>query len=285
MSPDEPPVNEMVVAVPHPALRPYVASYHGYRMEGFAPGVHAGLPSRTVTMVVSLGAPVDVCLMADPAEAPRAFEALIGGLHTAPVGIRHDGDQHGVQLEITPAGARALFGCPAAELVRSVVSADEVLGRSAVSLPDRLAAATGWPERFAALDDALLGWLRDDGTGPEVEVARAWEVLCRTDGVADVASLAAEVGWSRRHLGARFRREFGLPPKVLARVMRFERAKRLMVADAAPVLADVAARAGYADQAHFTREWRSLAGSTPAAWLRGEEFPFVQDHALVDVRP
>lgn len=91
-----------------------------------------------------------------------------------------------------------------------------------------------------------------------------------------MGTLAQEVGGSRRHLGERFRREFGLTPKVAGRVMRFESTRRLLGTPGRPGLADVAARCGYADQAHLTREWRELAGCTPSTWLT-EELPSIQD--------
>jgi AraC-like DNA-binding protein len=94
-----------------------------------------------------------------------------------------------------------------------------------------------------------------------------------------VAEVADEVGYSRRHLGNLLRAEVGLTPKEYQRVARFEhRRSRLIAAATAgrPSLADVAVRAGYADQAHLTREWVRLAGCTPSTWL-AEEFPFVQD--------
>ncbi|MCA1672997.1 MAG: helix-turn-helix domain-containing protein, partial [Actinobacteria bacterium] len=49
-----------------------------------------------------------------------------------------------------------------------------------------------------------------------------------------------------------------------------------------PPLADVAARCGYYDQAHFTREWRDLAGCSPRTWL-AEELPSVQDTNPLDL--
>ena len=82
-------------------------------------------------------------------------------------------------------------------------------------------------------------------------------------------ALAAEVGWSRRHLAARCRDELGLPPKALARLIRVEHAAGLV--RAGEPLADVAYGSGYADQPHFNREFRELVGCAPG------QFPFVQD--------
>jgi AraC-like DNA-binding protein len=87
------------------------------------------------------------------------------------------------------------------------------------------------------------------------------------------------VGYCRRHLGTLLRAEVGISPKEYQRVARFERSRALLIAAAAsgrPSLADVAAGAGYADQAHLAREWVRLAGCPPSTWI-AEELPFVQD--------
>ena len=60
-------------------------------------------------------------------------------------------------------------------------------------------------------------------------------------------------------------------------MLRFERARWMLVQNDHPSLARVAAECGYADQAHMTREWHALAGSSPSAWLADEQLPFVQD--------
>ncbi|WP_211489636.1 helix-turn-helix domain-containing protein [Georgenia thermotolerans] len=64
------------------------------------------------------------------------------------------------------------------------------------------------------------------------------------------------------------------------RIARFEHARALLLGPGRPGLADVAARAGYADQSHLAREWRALAGCSVGTWLR-EELPFVQDGAAL----
>ena len=53
-------VNDFATGVPHPRLRPYVSTYTGYRIEGAAPGVHMGLPSKSLTFIVAFDEPLDV---------------------------------------------------------------------------------------------------------------------------------------------------------------------------------------------------------------------------------
>jgi AraC-like DNA-binding protein len=97
----------------------------------------------------------------------------------------------------------------------------------------------------------------------------AWERLRRTAGAVRVDGLARELGWSRRHFAQRFKRELGVAPKTAARLMRFDRAARRL--RAGEPLGQVALDCGYYDQPHMNREFRALAGCTPA------QLPFVQD--------
>jgi len=82
-----------------------------------------------------------------------------------------------------------------------------------------------------------------------------------------VANLAAELGWSRRHLGERIRADLGLPPKIVGRILRFDRVKRLLERDDGHRLAEIALDCGYYDQAHLNRDFRAFADATPSEFL------------------
>jgi AraC-like DNA-binding protein len=270
------PTADSAVGSPARPLAPFVHRYIGYRYLGFRPGTHLGLPTRHLTVVVALGPPTRLSGMPDPRQEPGEFRMLASGLAARPAVIAHDGNQFGVQLDLTPAGARGLLGLPAGELAEIVVDLEDLVGPAAPELLERMAAATSWPDRFAVLDQVLERRL---GVLPPAEapLRRAWHLLVRSGGSLRVDRLADEVGWSRRHLSARFSGEFGLSPKELARVVRFERSKLLIQRGRWQTLADVAATCGYYDQAHLTREWSRLAGCPPSVWLAEEELPNVQD--------
>jgi AraC-like DNA-binding protein len=268
-----------VHALPAPALRPYVSGYVGFRLSGFPAGVHLGTPSRALTAVISLADDLDVEGTAGTtgAATSRGGYASVGaGLQTRSVGIHHTGRLHGVQLSLTPLGARAVYGVPAAELVETLVPLQELLGPLGPELLDRLRAATGWNERFGILDALLTRAVeRRAGAAPRgreirPEVAETWHRLVAAHGQVRVGAVAAAVGWSRRHLAERFRAEVGLAPKMVARILRFEHAHRLATADDPRSWADVSTQAGYADQAHLVRDWREFTGRTPTAWRGGE---------------
>jgi AraC-like DNA-binding protein len=264
---------------PAHALRPYVNSLVGYRLQGFDAGVHRGLPGRFLTLVITLDEPLDLTL---PGGRVRSrYDALVGGLHDGPVHIHHDGTQFGVQIELEPLGARLLLGRPAADLAGTVVPLDEVLGPDAAAVVDRLRDAPDWRARFARLETALIAAAARHEDDRRVAVAdgvtEAWARIVGSGGAVAIHRLADDIGWSRRHLGERVRAELGLPPKVLARVVRFERVQHALRRPDPPGLARLAAELGYYDQAHLTRDFRELAGCPPTQWLIEEELPFVQD--------
>jgi AraC-like DNA-binding protein len=266
-------VDEYAQARPSPALRPYIAFYSGYRQRGVAPALHRGLPSPYLTLILTLDDPLVIAAHPDRRQRPGRYDALIGGLHLAPALITHDGNQSGVQVAVHPLGCRALFGLPAGELASldtdfGAVSGDGFVG----ALRERLREAVTWSHRFALLDDAMAGLIRDRAA-VHPDVAYAFDRLVDSGGEVTIGDLAGEIGWSPRHLTNRFRAEVGLRPKETARVVRFDRARRLLHTGAR--LGDVAAKGGYFDQAHLSREFHALAGVSPTRWM-ADEIGFVQ---------
>lgn len=262
-----------VHAHPAPALRRYVVSYIGFDLSGLPAGVHCGPPGRVLTAVISLSDPLEMTAGVEPASPGARFHGVAGGLMRRSVAIRHDGRQRGVQVSLTPLGARAIYGMPAAELAHRLVPLDDVLGTLGIELVDRLRAATTWATRFATLDELLLGAVGRGGNRRHrvrPEVAGAWHRLVAARGCVRVGEVSAGLGWSRRHITEQFRSELGLSPKAFARVLRFEHAHELATAQDPLPWADVATICGYADQAHLVREWREFTGHPPTAWRRNE---------------
>lgn len=251
---------------------PGVVSACAYDASGLEPGEHRGLPSPWLTVVVSTAGPVRTLGTVDepgPPEPSRvtAYDVLLAGLHPVAARVEQPSRQSGVQLALHPLAARRLLGCTAAELTGVGQDGGEVMGAAAAELHERVAAAP---------DDARLevtgGWLRhrlaatDGDRRVRPEVARAWELLRGSRGRCRVDDLAREVGLSPRHLRDLVRAELGATPKALARAFRFDHVVARLAAGERG-LAALALEAGYADQAHLTREFTAMAGCSPTAWL------------------
>ncbi|WP_254900472.1 AraC family transcriptional regulator [Rhodococcus sp. 1168] len=262
-------VSEGARGTPSARLRPYVASYSGYRLSGYEPGQHFGMPSPYLTVIIAIGSKLEIA--DSPRQGSCAFETLASGISAEPVTIAHDGNQHGIQLSLTPAGTRALLGIPTAALGGWMVDLGDVMS-GAGELLDRVAATEDWDRRF---DEILARNLEERPIDPTL--VEAWRQLVGSGGSARVGEVARNVGWSRRHLINKFTAEFGVAPKDSARISRFYRSHQALRRPSIPRLSEVAAACGYYDQAHMAREWREFAGMSPSQWRRVEEFAFVQD--------
>ena len=275
------------VCLPAPALRPFISHYAGFRAQGLPPCTHAGLPSRHVDLIISLASPIDVIRMPSTAQGPASFAAFVSGLQDAPAAVRQSGDLDGLHLFLKPHGVRAILGVPSHALTSRVIHLSDIWGSAANQLIERLMNARSWQQRFILLDQAFLRALKP--ISPSSTLAWAWRRLAETHGSLQVHQLARELAISRRHFGELFHAEFGVAPKTAARIFRFERACRLML-DGRSSLANVAFACGFHDQAHMTREWNSLAGCAPGAWI-ANELPNLQDYELTagddqyEVRP
>jgi AraC-like DNA-binding protein len=272
------PHSEWAVGQPAPRLRHAVARYVGYRLAGFAPGEHWGVPSRHATFIVSIGDPIDVVTQTDPGQSPARYGVVVGGLQNTSARIAHNGFQEGVAIELEPTGFRGLFGMPIGALWSTSIELSDLVGGCGRELWERLQVAPTWDARFAACDAVLGRIVGEAELAPELTLA--WRSLVASDGAVTVAELADATEWSRQHLARRFRAEFGLSPKVAGRVIRFERAYRMLQRTPSFVtIAQIAAVCGYYDQAHLDREFRALTGASPSQ-LRDDDLPSVQDREV-----
>ncbi len=247
---------EAVDGAPGPRLADRVRGYRGYRTDRGGSARLRVVPSTGVRIDISLGAPPRL------ADAQAVPAGAVYGLRTHSAVLRRTEGQ-GVLVELSPPGAYALLGVPLWEVTDAVVDWGDVLGRRADRIVARLAETPGWPARLALLDDTFAAWA-EAGPQPAPQVVWAWRRLCRSGGRIGIGRLAGEVGWTRRHLLTRFREQIGLAPKAAARVIRFQRALRLLQQDGQRTsIARVAQETGYSDQAHLTREFRALTGATP----------------------
>ncbi|HEY4828070.1 MAG TPA: helix-turn-helix transcriptional regulator [Solirubrobacteraceae bacterium] len=247
---------------PAPALRGVIDRATDFH-ERAAPLERLESPLVGVVLIVCLGPEMNI--------DGRRIGSFAAGVWDRPTVTGHDGEQAGYQLYLDVLEARRLLGVPASALGDELVELEDLLGAFGTELIERLGDARDAAERHAVAQRLLAGRLSEaDDTAPEVACALAR--LRATRGAARVEALADEVGWSRRHLTARFSEAVGLPPKAVGRLIRIEHAvQRLRAGDG---LADIAYAAGYADQPHFNRDFRELVGCTPT------EFPFVQDSKI-----
>lgn len=183
------------------------------------------------------------CYVAGPDTGPAPSTSKAG---TVIVGVR-----------FRPSAGGGLLGVPLSEIRDQRVALADLVPAAARRLP-----ATLDPALAAGRLLDTVGLLAADGA-PDHAMTRAVTLLRAPSARAE--DVAGDVGLSTRQLRRRCHAAVGYGPKTLQRVFRFQRFVRMLDDPAGPPdLAIAAARAGYADQAHLTRECRELSGLTPA---------------------
>lgn len=157
-----------------------------------------------------------------------------------------------VAVRFRPGRAPAGLGVPASEVRDQRVDLDLLWPGERVR---RLAAELASAPTVLAAEQVLAAAVASVGAEWDPAAPRLLELVGRGERVAAVAD---DLGWSERQLHRRSLAAFGYGPKVLQRVVRFDRAVRL--ARRGTGLASVAYATGYADQAHLAREVKTLAG-------------------------
>jgi AraC-like DNA-binding protein len=168
-------------------------------------------------------------------------------------------------LRLRPGAARAVFGCPASLLLDRQMRLADLVPVS-TRLLDALNCADTLEQRHALLEK----WVRRARENMAAN-ERALLAACRllaADPQITIDSLTQKLGWNARTIHRQFVGGCGYGPKYLQRVMRVQAALRV-AHDGSPRLrlSDVATSAGFADQAHMTREFKDLTGFTPTAYL------------------
>jgi AraC-like DNA-binding protein len=254
---------------PAPELAPYVLELQGYVEQA----------CTVVRRREFAGAHVVVILELEP--RLRVFDTGRSDRHTTYPGgfvagvddgfswTEHAGTQAGVQLNLHPLGARRLFGVPLSELRKRPVAFADLVPEHR-DLSDQLAELRCWDARFDRVEAFIRARLRD-APPHDATVSWALERMRASGGTLNLGELVAELGYSHKHVIARFHDQVGVPPKLWARLLRFERLRRELARGTPRSWAELALACGYYDQAHLARDVRQFTGDTPRALIRPDQ--------------
>jgi AraC-like DNA-binding protein len=247
---------ELARRMPAPDLAGAVLGYSGYRETRPLALERREVATTIIPLIVNFSAPFALTLANGERLAPASFAA---GVIDRPVLVSSTGASACVQIDFTLAGAYRFFQHDPRDMAGRVVALDDLgIGQG---LAERLEGAGSWDRRFALLEGLVRSRLAR-GRSLSAGVAGALRMLHGRRRIRDIAS---EIGWSERHLARRFAIETGVAPKTVARILRFEAARRLAAQGGAGGWAEIALAAGYADQAHLIREFGRLGGLSPGA--------------------
>ncbi len=219
------------------------------------------LPDAEIELIFAFGSPIWVEHSSIRRQVAKCFAV---GLLTKPIRFGASGPVTVVAARFNASGFYALVG--------SFLNPEQ---QPVGHLGDE------WVSLGAQLEDALLTHGRNAAVQVlhEFLIERALKLtldarvidaaiaeLMLEQGQITIGELADRYQVSTRQLEREFRSKAGTSPKLLSQLMRFQHVRDALWRDPSLNLAELALSAGYADQAHFSREFRRLAERTPRAF-------------------
>ena len=268
----------MLCSSPVPALRHLIRYY--YQVETQLAGRTAlqPVPARSPQAIeFTFGTPYEVRRL-DRSGVRNAHPiALIGAQTFRRVDLIMHGRVDAFTIVFQPGGMLALFSVPAEEFTNDDFDGEAALGRGLGELERQLGDATSFTDRVRVADEYLCAKRpASDSIGG---VANAATEVLLASGCVRVSDLAQNAGLGIRQFERRFRYEIGIPPKLYARIVRFEAALRRKAAVPETRWTDIAHDLGYHDQMHMVHDFNRLSGDSPTA-IGGQLDMFVQPEVL-----
>jgi AraC-like DNA-binding protein len=203
----------------------------------------------------------------------------IAGLQRNPRVFRADPHTKTLLVVFEPEGAFRLFGCAMDELFNTHAGLDDLLFPSwAHEIKERVQEAVSLKELTRTVHYFLRQVLHGNGRPGHYAVSAGVAAILKSNGSIRIEQIARHVGLSRRQLERAFRLEVGTTPKRFADLVRFSWTVTHFAGR--PDMADLAYAAGYADQAHFIRNFSTFAGTTPTRLLNKKDDRLVMSHSF-----
>lgn len=233
------------------------------------------VPSGTIELVINLHAD-EFRIFAGHEHRFRG--AIASGCYSRAFEIDTRAHTHVLGVHFKPGGAARLLGVPPGALADAHVGLDDLWGRSATELRERLCAAPTSRQRIDLLEQALIARL-PNRPYPRAAVSVALFEL-EQPGI-EVGQVCRALGLSRRRFIEIFSEDVGMPPKRYSMVRRFQRALAVALRSPSAAWARIALECGYCDQAHLCRDWVALTGVSPAEFVGLRGIPVKENHVAV----
>jgi AraC-like DNA-binding protein len=273
----------MLSCRPVPALLHLIRYY--YQVETHVAGRTEvqPVPARSPQAIeFTFGAPYKVRRL-DRGGTRNAYPiALIGSQTFRRVELLMHGNIDAFTIVFQPGAVSKLFSVPAEELTNDDFEGEAVLGRGVGELLRRLGDVSSFADRARVTDTYLCA--KRPALDSISGVTNAATRVLSSSGCVRVSDLAYDAGLGTRQFERRFRSEIGLPPKLYARIVRFEAALRRKAAAPEMRWTDIAHALGYHDQMHMVHDFNRLSGDSPTG-ISDQLDMFVRPELISASRP
>lgn len=196
--------------------------------------------------------------------------AMVMGQRTKSYFIEPLGHVDSFAICFYPHGFANFVNTPLKELVDMETPIENLFGLiQAKELEQNMIQATDAQQRIKIIEEFLLNKLNESKTIENI-VQTTVDTLISTNGSTSINTILKEGLSQRRKLERSFRKQIGISPKQLGKVIRLQAALKMLLNDEKENLTSVAYENEYFDQAHFIKDFKEFTGITPKEFLGDE---------------
>ncbi|WP_067032848.1 helix-turn-helix transcriptional regulator [Allomuricauda sp. CP2A] len=252
---------------PSPALGSYVQAFYTgdfnlYSENNFVQSV---VPNGCIELIIHLTH--DHCELVKEDTWGKSPEFTLIGLQTKPYEVRFNEQVQIFGVRFNPEGIYHIFGVPPALFTATFENSTDVLGNEFKDYCSRLRESTNIQQRIRLTEAFLLKNMLDNAKGYDY-VRMASEIIRKSHGLLSLEELIQKVHISPRQLQREFKKKFGITAKEYMRLSRLNAVQQYMQVPNSINLTEVSYEHGFADQSHFIREFKKLAGTNPRSFLK-----------------
>ena len=190
----------------------------------------------------------------------------LDGANTFSRRLNFAGHVNAVGVRFKTAGAYPFFKMPIFEIIDHPYDLLDLQIPHIHNIYEQVYEATSIYKQAQLLNNWLLHLLNTNRIA-DATVQGAIQHLQQSHGIKSVQAIGDQIGISTRQLQRQYKTQIGISPKHYARLLRVDHVRTVIKTQANPSFADVACQTGYYDQSHLIREFKSVVGMTPGAYV------------------
>lgn len=196
--------------------------------------------------------------------------AMVLGQTIEPFFIEPTGLVNTIAIRFYPYGFANFISEPIENLVNKETSLEQLFGfETATDLEQNIINAKDTEHRINIIEEFLLNRLNEEKTINAI-VKNTVDSLLSTNGSVSISSIFKDNPSKRRQLERNFRKQIGVSPKQLGKLIRLQTALKMLLNQQSENLTDIAYNSEYFDQAHFIKDFREFTGINPKEFITHE---------------
>jgi AraC-like DNA-binding protein len=247
--------------LPSSGLKRYIEYFWIVESEDSFPVVQKIIPDGFTEVIFHYGDPYEINIRKAWEVQPKS---VVAGQIKKFFFLKNTGRSKVVGIKFKPAALAQIFGLDMGLITDNVIALQECQNDNLTALGLKVRGLSNYDSAIQVISNYLDELIPEHKVG-ELAIERAVGMIFQTKGIISVNELCKKLFLTERQLERTFKFYIGLSPKFYSRVIRFHQIFKLMKEQDKSWIS-LALEAGYYDQSHFIRNFKSFTGDDPTQY-------------------